>query len=317
MSFDFSPPVAYHVYTASIHHNPERENYMNSPFKSLVLAGGGNRCLWQCGFLKEVIPAAGLAPEVVAGASAGATMACTVFSGRLDYALAYMKYLMAGNPKNFYWRNLFNGAPVFPHQAMYRDAVLTVIGRDGLQQLKSGPDIRVLLARPPRWAGPRLAVLTGFVCYALEKKLRHPVHSEWSSRAGFRPQVVSVRQCETPGQLADLLLASSCTPPVTPVLSWEGAPVLDGGLVDNVPLLALGGAPGPTLILLTRHYPADRIPRVSGRLYVQPSQPVPVSKWDYTNPEGIQDAFDRGRRDGERFLARFDREMEALAEGSR
>jgi hypothetical protein len=44
-----------------------------------------------------------------------------------------------------------------------------------------------------------------------------------------------------------------------------------------------------------------QLPEHSARLYVQPSQPVPVSSWDYTDPRGLQAAFDLGRRDAEAF----------------
>ena len=57
--------------------------------------------------------------------------------------------------------------------------------------------------------------------------------------AGSDRQTVSVRECASAESLADLILASSCTPPFTPVLSWKGRAVLDGGLIDNVPERAL------------------------------------------------------------------------------
>jgi predicted acylesterase/phospholipase RssA len=52
--------------------------------------------------------------------------------------------------------------------------------------------------------------------------------------------------------LADLVLASSCTPPFTPLLHHAGRPVLDGSIADNVPVDAAGD--GPVLVLLTRPF---------------------------------------------------------------
>jgi hypothetical protein len=72
-------------------------------------------------------------------------------------------------------------------------------------------------------------------------------------------------------------------------------------VIDNVPVCALDEAPGRTLVLLTRRYPA--LPAIPGRTYVQPSATIPVSAWDYTNAEGLQIAYDLGRRDAERFVA--------------
>jgi hypothetical protein len=274
-----------------------------SLFTSVVFAGGGSRCLWQVGFWSQVAPGLDLAPKIVAGVSAGATMACTIFAGRESFALQWMKRATSANRRNYYPGNVFRpGKKVFPHLAIYRRALLTALDEVALKRLHCGPDIRVLFAQPPRWAGPHLAVFVGGLCYAIEKKMHQPVHSEWAAKAGFKGVVAGVRDCRTPEELADLLLASSCTPPVIPVMYRDNTPVLDGGLVDNAPVGALGPDPGPTLILLTRRYPLHCLPSTPGRIYVQPSETVAVNKWDYTNPGGLQKAYDLGRRDGDNFV---------------
>jgi len=73
-------------------------------------------------------------------------------------------------------------------------------------------------------------------------------------------------------------------------------------LIDSAPLETIPAPAPPTLVLLTKPFPPECIPCVSGRVYAQPSQPVPVHKWDYTNPDGVRAAYDLGRRDGERFV---------------
>ena len=116
----------------------------------------------------------------------------------------------------------------------------------------------------------------------------------------------AAQDCDSPEQLADLLLQSASTPPFTPVLRRGGRPVLDGGLVDNVPVDALDATPGNVLVLVTRLYPRPRrFVREQGgqrRLYLQPSQRVPISSWDYTRPDAMTHAYELGRRDGETFL---------------
>ncbi len=125
------------------------------------------------------------------------------------------------------------------------------------------------------------------------------MHPRLARRLGFAAEYVPVRSCPSPEALADLVLASSCTPPFTPALAHGGRPALDGGIADNVPAAAVDADDGPTLVLLTRRSPG--FPAHPGRVYVQPSVPVPVSAWDYTDPAGIQAAFDLGRRDADRF----------------
>ena len=268
-------------------------------FDSVVFAGGGNRCLWQAGFYRAAGETLDLEPVRVAAASAGAAVAAVLFAGRFDAALAHFKRATAGNPRNVHWRNLFNAMPVFPHADMYRRALLEVIDDRALATLHAGPELRVAITRPPGSLGARTAFAIAGLADAIEHVLGPPVHPRLAPRLGFRAEYASVRACRTPEALADLVLASSCTPPFTPLSMEGGKPSLDGGIADNVPVAAFDGAPGTTLVLLARRY--RRLPAHPQRVYAQPSTEVPVSSWDYTNPAGLQAAYDLGRRDGEEF----------------
>ncbi len=270
-------------------------------FSAVVFAGGGARCTWQVGFWKEVAPFLKTGPRAVGAVSAGAAMACFIFAGVGEEALEYFQEITGRNPKNAYPGNIFKGIPVFPHLEMYKSALLKFFDSRAIRALHAGPDIRILISRPPIWAGPRLAVCLGFLCYQIEKKLVAPLHPKLAGIIGFRPEIVSVRSCTTPEMLSSLILASSCTPPFTPVLHWNNSVALDGGLMDNVPYRAIEDANGKILFLLTRRYPSKTIPSISGHTYVQPSRPIGISKWDYTNPDGLRDAYELGREDGKRF----------------
>jgi len=273
------------------------------PFHSVIFAGGGNRCVWQAGFWETVSPALKLRPKVVASVSAGACIAAMALAGRTADSMAYMKARTGANPKNFYLENLLNGKPLFPHLGIYRQALLDLLDNDALAVLKKGPDLRVLLARPPAWANPLIGVFLGFASYTLEKHLLHPLHPQWALKAGFKAEVVPVSACQDSTELADLILASSCTPPVVPAMYRNGKPVLDGGLIDNVPVAALMPHEFPALVLLTRRYPPRLLQGHRDRVYLQPSKPAPAGKWDYTNPQALQDTFDLGRRDAELLLS--------------
>ena len=270
-------------------------------FAAAVFAGGGNRCFWQAGFWSEAAPALGLGRSLrrVAATSAGAAIACALLAGRLREGLAHFRSAVAANPRNVYPGNVFLGRPVFPHAALYRRALLAVIDPEALARLHAGPELLVPVTRAPRWLGVRAAFAVAGLADALEHAARPSVHPRLARRLGFAAEYVSVRSCPSPEALADLVLASSCTPPFTPALAHGGRPALDGGIADNVPAAAVDADDGPTLVLLTRRY--ARLPRHPGRVYVQPSAPVAVSAWDYTDPAGIQAAFDLGRRDGEAF----------------
>jgi predicted acylesterase/phospholipase RssA len=272
------------------------------PYDAVVFAGGGNRCLWQAGFYEVVAPKIGLKPKLMSGSSAGATMACLLSAGRTQAALDHFTVATRGNARNAYPLNVLSKTrTVFPHYAMYRKAVLTAIDADGLERIRNGPEIRIQLTRLPGPLGPRLGVALGLMAYTVEKLLGNPVHPRAGHRVGFTSEVRLANDCETPDDLADLLLASSCTPPFTPVLRLGGSTVLDGGVVENVPVAAIGNDARRTLILLTRCY--DSLPEVPGLHYVQPSRNIPISKFDYTSPRGLHVAYSQGQEDAVRFLA--------------
>lgn len=268
-------------------------------FDGVVFAGGGCRCFWQAGFYSEAAPRLQLEPQRVSAASAGAALACVSLTGKADSALHNFKRHAKNNQKNLYPERLFSKKPIFPHEQLFRSAITETIDDDAFESLRSGPEFQVALTRAPAsplGVAPRL--FAGLFAYRLERIARGRVHSQWPKRVGLSVEWARVDHCENIDALSDLLLQTSCTPPFTPPLSRNGRPVLDGGLTDNVPVAALPES-RRVLVLLTRKF--DRLP-VSDRVtYAQPSRPIPIGVWDYTQPEAIQDAYDLGRRDGEAF----------------
>lgn len=274
-------------------------------FEQVVFAGGGHRCWWQAGFWDVVAPRAGLRPRVIAGVSAGAATACLLYANDSRAALAYYRETLKSNRRNAYWGNLFRpGARVFPHNAIYRRALKHLLGGEHFARLlRDAPEIRVQYARLPRWLGPRSAVAVGLAAYNLEKYWKKSLHPTFGRRLGFTSEVARVQDCAGDDDLVSLIIASSCTPPFTPIEHRGSRPTLDGGLVDNVPVDAVDRHGGATLVLTTRRYPSH--PPVfhrDGRVYVQPSSKAPASSWDYTSPELYEHTYALGRRDGEAFL---------------
>ncbi|ONB79733.1 Patatin [Burkholderia pseudomallei] len=274
-------------------------------FDQVVFAGGGNRCWWQAGFWDVVRPALDLRPRVIAGISAGAATACMLYTRDSRWVMRYYEEALRHNRRNVHWGNLLRAEPVFPHYRIYRQALLDIYG-EPFAKLAGAPDIRIGVSHVPRWLGARSAVAAGLIAYNIEKYVRKTLHPTLGRSLGFRGEFVRAQDCARVDELADLVLQSSCTPPFTPVLRRDGRPVLDGGMVDNVPVGALDASPGSVLVMVTRRYPRPQTFVVDGggqrRLYVQPSSKVPISSWDYTSPHQMQHAYDLGRRDGERFV---------------
>jgi predicted acylesterase/phospholipase RssA len=271
-------------------------------YDGLVLAGGGCRCFWQMGFLEVLASETDFAPCEVSAVSAGSAMACAFFAGVADRVFAHFSQRAEANEANIYPKNLFGGGRVFPHEEIYRDTILECIDEAGLDRLHQGPRVRVLFARLPPWLGPRTGVGAGLLAYELEKILSPSLHPRLGAALGFREGIGEVLDCRSPEDLLDLILCSSCTPPFTPVFRRDGEAILDGGLLDNVPVGILSPERKNVLVLLSRRYDPDLLTGFPGRTYVQPSAEMPVSKWDYTSPEGLAAARDMGRRDAEAFI---------------
>jgi predicted acylesterase/phospholipase RssA len=285
-------------------------------FDQVVFAGGGNRCWWQAGFWDVVQPELNLRPRVITGISAGAATACMLYTNHAHWVMDYYAHALRDNKKNAYWGNVLRGQSVFPHYRIYRQALLDIFS-DQFPSLQSAPEIRIGVSHLPRWLGARSVVVAGLIAYNIEKYVRKTLHPTLGQALGFHPEFVTAQECATVEDLADLILQSSSTPPFTPVLRRNGRPVLDGGMVDNVPVGALDPSAGMVLVMVTRLYPRPQMFVVphgdQQRVYVQPSRKVPISSWDYTSPSQMQHAYDLGRADGEQFLVRVPRPMDAAA----
>lgn len=273
-------------------------------FRNAVFAGGGSRCFWQLGFW-EGATEAGLdlrsTVRFVGSTSAGCAIASAAVLDRSAEALSLFKDLTAQNPRNIHWKNLnpFRRAPLLPHARMYREALELLLGPDDLPALNR-ISIHFLMSGAPKWLSEAASAALGMSIYGLEKSFSNPVHPKWPKRAGFRPIVGRATDCNTVGEYIDLVLAASCVPPVLPEGRHANERVLDGGLIDNVPTLLAADEPGETLVLLSRRYESS-LPTRPRMTYVQPSKQVKIDKFDYANPDGLQETFELGLTDGVRF----------------
>ncbi len=225
-------------------------------------------------------------------------MAIMVLSGRQRESHAYWLSRRAGVTKNFDWTRLLRGHRPTPHLPIYRDTLFFALADGGFERIQALPfPLYILTAILPAFLPAPVAVAAGIVAYSVEKKLRRGlVHPTWSPRMGFRPLIVDARGCASPTQLTELVLASSATPPFTPVGRIGEHRLLDGGMIDNAPAFIGEGVAGVSrhLIVLTRPYPAASIGRQGARWYFAPSRPLPINRWDYTSAERVESTIALG-----------------------
>ncbi|QFT55180.1 Patatin-like phospholipase [Microbulbifer sp. THAF38] len=278
-----------------------------SMFDQVVFAGGGVRCTWQIGFWESVANRVRLRPKIVSAVSAGAMVSSLILMGKSLDAVEYFAEAFEENGSNIHWGNLFRKGPLFPHHHIYRNGMRRLF-EGGFERLRAATELRIAVSHSPQWLNGRLALIIGAGIDYSDTFLTRELHPNTARRLGYQQSFYSVRDCSNVGDLQRLILSSSCTPPFTPRQQHRGAEVLDGGIVDSVPVAGLDPGPSRVLILLTRRYPQypSCFTCQKGEqlwTYVQPSRPLPVSVWDFSNPQRLWQAFDAGFADGEAFLA--------------
>jgi predicted acylesterase/phospholipase RssA len=290
----------------------------------ITFAGGGTSSFYQLGLMnrwrEKLMPRVGAFATV----SAGACVAAIALSGRQDAVAELWRARTLGIRRNFDWRLLVRGRRPNPHESIYRELLLQAFDGGGFDRIRALPiPFFVLTTGFPRAMPSAIAAVWALAIHGAEKvNGGQKIHSTFSRKPGFNAVVFDARECASPDELADLIIASSATPPFTSVGRFGGRRLLDGGLIDNAPVFLMNRVPEVrrNLVLLTRHRrhdarpngnhrqsggPGDSLDNGSNRLYVTPSEPLPLSTWDYTRPQAIFDIVALGERDGDVYSARL------------
>ena len=277
---------------------------------AITFAGGGNRSFYQLGLMNrwrsKVLPRTGC----FATCSAGACVATLILSGRDTEVGEYWREHSREVRSNIEWRRLLSGKRPTPHEPLLRGMLLYALSSGGFERVRSQPFPVLVLTTAFSRVLPGLgAALLGWIVYELERKLRpEMVHPTYGRRVGFKGLVFDARDCESPDALVDLVIASSATPPFTSLGRFAGRRFIDGGVVDNVPAFLAKNVYGinRNLVMLTRPYPQNVVGRQNSRLYIAPSELLPVSQWDFTRLDLLEETIARGERDAERHDAVLD-----------
>lgn len=272
----------------------------------ITFAGGGNRSFYQLGLLHRwgdrLLPRT----AAIAACSAGAAVVTLFLAERERITRDFWKARREHVSRNLDLTRLLRLRTPVPHGPIYRDTLLCAYAEGGLQRIRTQPfPVLVVAAALPAVLPRSAAALIGYSAYNLEKRVRPKmIHPKLARRLGFAPYVVDARTCQTAEELADLVIASSSTPPFTPVGRFRGRRLLDGGLIDNVPAYAAEEVRQVehNLVLMSRPYPPDVTGLRGRRLYVAPSKPPPLEPWDYTRPDLLDATIELGERDADHHL---------------
>lgn len=274
--------------------------------RTLVFAGGGNRCWWQAGALRHLLDHGLELPVELVGTSAGAAVAASFLARSDDSAFQACLRLYAGNPRILDW----SGVPrlKFAHQHVYPAWIGAFLNAATFNTLKRSPSsLTVGLTRPARFLGMGGSVVAGTLAYLVDKYLWNSIHPRLPSLMGLRQDFMVLNKCADLESAQDLLIAAASAPPIMSARPVGGTHAIDGGYTDNAPIPPQTDAErAATLVLLTRHYP--KLPflfKWAGRTYWQPSRRIPVSTWDCTPGTTVHDAYELGAQDANRVLTHF------------
>ncbi|HMN71002.1 MAG TPA: patatin-like phospholipase family protein [Rhodoblastus sp.] len=271
-------------------------------FAAVAFAGGGNRCYWQGGFWDALTALRPQAPRFAVGVSAGAFQACFSLIGAGERVRERVFRACAETERDLDWALLAQGRSPFLVGGLYRALIEEVFGEAELAALRQAPEILIQVAHPPAWMPGAAAALASIGAYQIEKAITGAAHSKAGRYLGLEPDWLSTHAARSPAELADALMATASVPPFMPIGRVNGRAALDGGLVDNPPLIRLAdveAAGGHTLVLSTRSArPLESTPL---RTIVRPSDPIKVDKFSVTDADGLKTAYELGLRDGEAF----------------
>lgn len=271
-------------------------------FDAIGFAGGGNRCYWQSGFWEAFSGLHPQRPAYYVAVSAGAYHCAMNLAGRAADIRAAAIAFARENRRDLEWKNLILGRSPFVLGRLFDQFLMQMFGEADLATLRAAPPILMQVSRPPPLMPAALAALGSITAYQLEKRITGGAYSKAGRYLGLRPEWVSTHDMGSRRELVDAILATSSVPPFMRVGRVLGHACLDGGLVDNPPLLLLGDTEaqgGRTLLLTTRH--GRVLPPARNRTIVSPSEPVTVNNFSIRDPAGLQHAYEIGLRDGERF----------------
>jgi predicted acylesterase/phospholipase RssA len=270
---------------------------------TIIFAGGGNRCWWQSGAMSYFMQLGWRMPKNIVGTSAGAGVATSLVLKTHEDSLIACEKLYAENESIF--DKTSKGLLKFAHRHIYPawlDSILHPSNHHELIQAQS--QIHVAIARPSKILGLTGSILAGTFAYMVDKYVSHKIHPTLAMRLGLTMDTLLLNESSNLESAKNLLLATAAAPPFQEPRMIKNQLAIDGGYVDNVPLIEQAEINRKkTLVLLTRHYP--KLPTMfdfNDRIYWQASQKIPVSTWDCTQKTIVRDAFNLGESDAKSVL---------------
>lgn len=292
---------------------PILQKKINSLEISLAFAGGGCKTLYGMGFA-YILRKKNFLIKEISGVSAGAATALGIISESEEETIEYLSELTRRNSSNFKFFSLFKGNSPFPHENIYRRMIRHGVNMEKVKKTKMKIYILAVKGFPKEeryvhdlWKKAKLVTNTtkAYLLDEIDKSNGLPcgrvskIMEQWKMEEVFytNKDLKSAEIVET------IILNSSSIPPVISFQNQNSMYFLDGGLTNNLLLEKFSKRSKIIGIYYedTTIFGKDRN-LLEKCLLVKPSRPIPISSFDYTNPEGVKECYELGKADALRLL---------------
>jgi predicted acylesterase/phospholipase RssA len=276
---------------------------------SFALAGGGCKALYALG-VGYAIRTWGLVIKEISGVSAGSAIALMILSEREESSMEYFEQLLKRNKSNFNFFRLLKGKRPWPHENMYRRTIRYAIDFEKIKN--SGVKIFILAIRAfPRkhifqnyWNKLNLIPTTmkavildekdkerGIPCSRVDKIIK-----KWN----LKEVIFTNEDLKNPEIAEQIIMNSSSVPPILSFQKTNNEYYLDGGLTNNLLLEKFSPDKKKIAVFYDNTTILGKSQDVMRNTYfIKPSKPIPVQKFDYTDPKGAMATYLMGKEDAE------------------
>lgn len=277
---------------------------------NLAVAGGGCKAFYALGFgskLREW----GVRFKGMSGVSAGAAMILCILSETEEKSVEYIASLTRRNEKNFHLSRIFKKQRPFPHENMYRRTIRYGLNFSKVRNSSVKIYIQAIEAIPKQkdklgdFINKAKLISQTARAYILdeidkEKGLEANRVRKIVEKWNLKEVIYTNEDLNDERVLEQIILNSSSIPPVVGFQNDNQVYYLDGGLTNNLLLEVFPLYEKKIGIYYEKTTIVGKDPKVlENTLLIYPSRPLKITSFDYTNPEGLIDTFELGRRDAE------------------
>ena len=215
----------------------------------------------------------------------------------MQISLDIFRKLIIGNRKNFYVENLVSSQPVFPHDAIYHEAIEQAVGEfSSLNDDEREFRLIVSKFRAPEILAPSIALSSVIFMslYATKTTTGSRSLAAYNRLFGIRPEVIELNSIEDKTEIVNAIMGTSTIYPFIKLRKRSDYYMLDGKLSMLTPI----GELRDCTHVLSLHAHHSSALRRENLIQIFPECPIECGRFDYVGEGSSTSAFEHGYADG-------------------